>query len=138
MAKLKFEEDFKVGFSPERINPGDQNHTLTKIVKVTSGSDSEAAENIAKTYELIIEAGVYRASSIKVAESAKIIEKAKKEGCGSLRFSGARAPSGQGPAAGASRLRARSCQGRSRKYPRLRSVIVPTGLSQLRNTGAGR
>ena len=78
-SKLKFNKDFKVGFSPERINPGDQNHTLTKIVKVTSGSDPEAAENIAKVYELIIEAGVYRASSIKVAESAKIIENTQRD-----------------------------------------------------------
>ncbi|HQG76540.1 MAG TPA: nucleotide sugar dehydrogenase [Bacteroidales bacterium] len=76
---LKYIEDFKVGFSPERINPGDQNHTLTKIVKVTSGCDPESAEIIAKTYELIIEAGVHRASSIKVAESAKIIENTQRD-----------------------------------------------------------
>jgi len=56
---LKCGIDFKVGFSPERINPGDNNHTLTKIVKVTSGCDAESAENIAKTYELIIKAGVH-------------------------------------------------------------------------------
>jgi len=78
-SKLKCGTDFKVGFSPERINPGDQNHTLTKIVKVTSGCDAESAENIAKVYELIIEAGVYRASSIKVAESAKIIENTQRD-----------------------------------------------------------
>jgi UDP-N-acetyl-D-galactosamine dehydrogenase len=78
-SKLKFGKDFKAGFSPERINPGDQNHSLTKIVKVTSGCDKEAAENIAKTYELIIKAGVYRASSIKVAESAKIIENTQRD-----------------------------------------------------------
>ena len=78
-SKLKCGKDFKVGFSPERINPGDTNHTLTKIVKVTSGCDSESAENIAKTYELIIKAGVYRASSIKVAESAKIIENTQRD-----------------------------------------------------------
>jgi UDP-N-acetyl-D-glucosamine/UDP-N-acetyl-D-galactosamine dehydrogenase len=76
---LHFPTDFKVGFSPERINPGDKNHTLTKIVKVTSGCDDESAENIAKTYELIIEAGVHRASSIKVAESAKIIENTQRD-----------------------------------------------------------
>jgi UDP-N-acetyl-D-galactosamine dehydrogenase len=76
---LKYCTDFKVGFSPERINPGDQNHTLTKIIKVTSGCDAESAENIAKVYELIIEAGVYRASSIKVAESAKIIENTQRD-----------------------------------------------------------
>jgi UDP-N-acetyl-D-glucosamine/UDP-N-acetyl-D-galactosamine dehydrogenase len=78
-SKLKFGKDFKVGFSPERINPGDTNHTLTKIVKVTSGCDAEASENIAKTYELIIKAGVYRASSIKVAEAAKIIENTQRD-----------------------------------------------------------
>ena len=79
ISKLKFSEDFKVGFSPERINPGDHQHTLTKIIKVTSGCDAEAAENIAKVYELIIKAGVYRASSIKVAESAKIIENTQRD-----------------------------------------------------------
>jgi UDP-N-acetyl-D-glucosamine/UDP-N-acetyl-D-galactosamine dehydrogenase len=76
---LKFNVDFKVGFSPERINPGDKNHTLTKIIKVTSGCDTESAEEIARTYELIIEAGVFRASSIKVAESAKIIENTQRD-----------------------------------------------------------
>src|SRR5665648_800670 len=76
---LKCPEDFKIGFSPERINPGDRNHTLTKIVKVTSGCDRESAENIAKTYELIIGAGVHRASSIKVAEAAKIIENTQRD-----------------------------------------------------------
>jgi UDP-N-acetyl-D-galactosamine dehydrogenase len=78
-SKLKCGKDFKVGFSPERINPGDHNHTLTKIVKVTSGCDEVAAENIAKTYELIIKAGIYRASSIKVAEAAKIIENTQRD-----------------------------------------------------------
>ena len=78
-SELKCGTDFKVGFSPERINPGDINHTLTKIVKVTSGCDTEAAENIAKTYELIIKAGVHRASSIKVAEAAKIIENTQRD-----------------------------------------------------------
>jgi UDP-N-acetyl-D-glucosamine/UDP-N-acetyl-D-galactosamine dehydrogenase len=76
---LKFCIDFKVGFSPERINPGDKKHTLTKIVKVTSGCDAESAEEIAKTYEMIIEAGVFRATSIKVAESAKIIENTQRD-----------------------------------------------------------
>jgi len=76
---LKYCTDFKVGFSPERINPGDTNHTLTKIVKVTSGCDADSAENIAKTYELIIKAGVHRASSIKVAEAAKIIENTQRD-----------------------------------------------------------
>ncbi len=76
---LRCRTDFKVGFSPERINPGDKDHTLTKIVKVTSGCDAESAENIARVYELIIEAGVHRASSIKVAESAKIIENTQRD-----------------------------------------------------------
>ena len=76
---LKCGDDFKIGFSPERINPGDKNHTLTKIIKITSGCDESSAENIARTYELIIEAGVYRASSIKVAESAKIIENTQRD-----------------------------------------------------------
>ncbi len=76
---LKYCTDFKVGFSPERINPGDKKHTLTKIVKVTSGCDAESAEEIAKTYELIIEAGIFRATSIKVAESAKIIENTQRD-----------------------------------------------------------
>ena len=76
---LKFIIDFKVGFSPERINPGDRMHTLTKITKVTSGCDAESAEEIAKVYELIIEAGVFRATSIKVAESAKIIENTQRD-----------------------------------------------------------
>lgn len=76
---LKYCVDFKVGFSPERINPGDKKHTLTKIVKVTSGCDAEAAEEIASIYELIIEAGVFRATSIKVAESAKIIENTQRD-----------------------------------------------------------
>lgn len=78
-SELKCGKDFKVGFSPERINPGDTNHTLTKIVKVTSGCDAESAENIARIYELIIKAGVHRASSIKVAESAKIIENTQRD-----------------------------------------------------------
>ncbi|HOW40414.1 MAG TPA: nucleotide sugar dehydrogenase [Bacteroidales bacterium] len=76
---LKYIEDFKVGFSPERINPGDHNHTLTKITKVTSGCDKESAEDIARVYELIITAGVHRASSIKVAEAAKIIENTQRD-----------------------------------------------------------
>jgi UDP-N-acetyl-D-glucosamine/UDP-N-acetyl-D-galactosamine dehydrogenase len=76
---LKFIKDFKVGFSPERINPGDKKHSLTTIVKVTSGCDQESAETIAKIYESIIKAGVHRASSIKVAESAKIIENTQRD-----------------------------------------------------------
>ena len=76
---LKFMKDFKVGFSPERINPGDKMHSLTTIVKVTSGCDVESAEDIAKIYEMIIKAGIHRASSIKVAESAKIIENTQRD-----------------------------------------------------------
>jgi nucleotide sugar dehydrogenase len=76
---LKFRDDFKVGFSPERINPGDKEHTLTKIVKVVSGCDNESLEVIAKTYELVVAAGVHRASSIKVAEAAKIIENTQRD-----------------------------------------------------------
>jgi UDP-N-acetyl-D-glucosamine/UDP-N-acetyl-D-galactosamine dehydrogenase len=76
---LKYIKDFKVGFSPERINPGDKNNTLTSIVKVSSGCDSESAEEIALVYELVIKAGVYRASSIKVAEAAKIIENTQRD-----------------------------------------------------------
>ncbi|HOP04230.1 MAG TPA: nucleotide sugar dehydrogenase, partial [Tenuifilaceae bacterium] len=79
LSGLKYIEDFKVGFSPERINPGDKEHTLTSIVKVTSGCDAESAEIIAKTYELIIKAGVHRASTIKVAEAAKIIENTQRD-----------------------------------------------------------
>lgn len=76
---LKYPGQFKVGFSPERINPGDKKHTLTTIPKVTSGCDAESAEEIARLYELIVTAGVYRASSIKVAEAAKIIENAQRD-----------------------------------------------------------
>ena len=76
---LKYITDFKVGFSPERINPGDKVNTLTTITKVSSGCDEESAENIAKVYEMVIEAGVHRASSIKVAEAAKIIENTQRD-----------------------------------------------------------
>ena len=71
--------DFKIGYSPERINPGDKKHTLPNIVKVSSGCDAESAELIAKTYELVVRAGVHRASSIKVAEAAKIIENTQRD-----------------------------------------------------------
>ena len=76
---LKFPNDFKVGYSPERINPGDKVNTLTSITKITSGCDAESAENIAQVYETIIKAGVHRASSIKVAEAAKIIENTQRD-----------------------------------------------------------
>ncbi len=76
---LKAGKDFKAGYSPERINPGDKVNTLSTITKVVSGTDDEALDNIARTYELIIKAGVYRAPSIKVAEAAKIIENTQRD-----------------------------------------------------------
>ena len=76
-SSLKFNKDFFVGYSPERINPGDKEHTLTKIIKVTSGSSPESSVLIDNVYSEIIEAGTHRASSIKVAEAAKIIEAAE-------------------------------------------------------------
>jgi len=78
-SRLKCGIDFKVGYSPERINPGDKHHRLENIVKVVSGIDDEALDNISKIYELIIEAGVYRAESIKVAEAAKVIENSQRD-----------------------------------------------------------
>lgn len=79
LSGLKFPQDFKVGYSPERINPGDKEHTLSSIVKVVAGCDAESLEEIAKTYELVVQAGVHRASSIKVAEAAKIIENTQRD-----------------------------------------------------------
>ena len=76
---LKYKRDFKVGFSPERINPGDEQHTLINTVKVTSGCDEESAEVIADLYRLIVKAGVHPVSSIKVAETAKIIENTQRD-----------------------------------------------------------
>lgn len=76
---LRCGEDFKVGYSPERINPGDTVHRLENIVKIVSGIDKEALDTIASVYELVIEAGVYRAESIKVAEAAKVIENAQRD-----------------------------------------------------------
>ena len=76
---LKFQEDFKVGYSPERINPGDKVHTLQNVVKVSSGCCAESSEEIAKTYALVVGAGVHRAPSIKVAEAAKIIENTQRD-----------------------------------------------------------
>jgi UDP-N-acetyl-D-galactosamine dehydrogenase len=71
--------DYKVGYSPERINPGDKEHTLTSIVKVVAGCDAESLDLIAKIYELVVKAGVHRASSIQVAEAAKIIENTQRD-----------------------------------------------------------
>jgi UDP-N-acetyl-D-galactosamine dehydrogenase len=76
---MKWKTDFHVGFSPERINPGDRQHTLTRIVKVVSGDDEETLEKIAVLYESVITAGVHRASSIKVAEAAKVIENTQRD-----------------------------------------------------------
>lgn len=76
---LKFKQDFFLGYSPERINPGDKNHTLRNIMKVVSGCCEESLNNIAKTYELVVDAGVHRAASIKVAEAAKIIENTQRD-----------------------------------------------------------
>lgn len=76
---LKFKKDFKVGYSPERINPGDKEHTITKILKVVSGCDAESLDAISKVYEIIVEPGTHKASSIKVAEAAKIIENTQRD-----------------------------------------------------------
>lgn len=76
---LKCGVDFKIGYSPERINPGDKNHRLENIVKIVSGMDDETFETVADVYSLVIEAGVYRAESIKVAEAAKVIENSQRD-----------------------------------------------------------
>jgi UDP-N-acetyl-D-galactosamine dehydrogenase len=76
---LTFNVDFKVGYSPERINPGDKEHTLAKIMKVVSGCDANSLDEIAKTYQIVVEAGIHKASSIKVAEAAKIIENTQRD-----------------------------------------------------------
>ncbi|MDQ1339812.1 MAG: UDP-N-acetyl-D-glucosamine/UDP-N-acetyl-D-galactosamine dehydrogenase [Campylobacterota bacterium] len=76
---LKFNKDFFCGYSPERINPGDKKHTVTKILKVTSGSTLEAGKKVDELYKSIIEAGTYLASSIKVAEAAKVIENSQRD-----------------------------------------------------------
>ena len=79
LSGLKSVTDFKIGYSPERINPGDKEHTLAKIIKVVSGCDAESLDVVAKVYELVVTAGVHRASSIKVAEAAKIIENTQRD-----------------------------------------------------------
>lgn len=76
---LKCGIDFKIGYSPERINPGDKIHRLETITKIVSGMDEESLEEIAKIYELVVEAGVYKAESIKVAEAAKVIENSQRD-----------------------------------------------------------
>jgi UDP-N-acetyl-D-galactosamine dehydrogenase len=79
LSGLKCGVDFKLGYSPERINPGDKEHTITTITKIVSACDDEALEEVAKVYELVVKAGVFRASSIKVAEAAKIIENTQRD-----------------------------------------------------------
>lgn len=76
---LKYKRDFKIGYSPERINPGDKVNRLTSIVKIVSGCDEETLDIVAKVYEMIIQVGVYRAESIKVAEAAKVIENSQRD-----------------------------------------------------------
>ncbi|MEO7961759.1 MAG: nucleotide sugar dehydrogenase [Ginsengibacter sp.] len=79
LSGLKNIIDFKIGYSPERINPGDKEHTLSTIIKVVSGCDAESLDTIAKVYELVVSAGVHKASSVKVAEAAKIIENTQRD-----------------------------------------------------------
>jgi UDP-N-acetyl-D-galactosamine dehydrogenase len=79
LSGLKMVTDYKIGYSPERINPGDKEHTISTIVKVVSGCCAESLDTIAKVYELVVKAGVHKASSIKVAEAAKIIENTQRD-----------------------------------------------------------
>jgi len=79
LSGLKNVTDFKLGYSPERINPGDKKHTIRTVIKVVSGCDKESLDEIAKVYELVVDAGVHKASSIKVAEAAKIIENTQRD-----------------------------------------------------------
>lgn len=76
---LSLHNDFKLGYSPERINPGDKKNTLRSVIKIVSGSDAESLDEIAKTYELVVDAGVHRATTIKVAEAAKIVENTQRD-----------------------------------------------------------
>jgi len=76
---LSLQNDFKLGYSPERINPGDKKNTLRSVIKIVSGSDAESLDEIAKTYELVVDAGVHRATTIKVAEAAKIVENTQRD-----------------------------------------------------------
>lgn len=76
---MKCGKDFKIGYSPERINPGDKEHRLKNITKIVSGMDNEALDEIAKTYEMIIEAGVHKSKTIKVAEAAKVLENSQRD-----------------------------------------------------------
>lgn len=79
LSGLKMGVDFKLGYSPERINPGDKEHTFSNIIKVVSGCDAESLETISKVYEIVVDAGTYPASSIKVAEACKIIENTQRD-----------------------------------------------------------
>ncbi len=79
LSGLKGVEDFKFGYSPERINPGDKDHTIRTITKAVSGCDAESLDEIAKVYELVVDAGVHRAASIKVAEASKVIENTQRD-----------------------------------------------------------
>jgi UDP-N-acetyl-D-galactosamine dehydrogenase len=79
LSGLRLGADFKLGYSPERINPGDKQHTVDKILKVVSGSDAEALREITQVYSAVIKAGIYEAASIKVAEAAKVIENAQRD-----------------------------------------------------------
>ena len=76
---MRWKEDFNVGYSPERINPGDREHTLTKVVKVVAGDSPETLDKVARLYELIVEPGVHRTSSIKAAEASKVIENTQRD-----------------------------------------------------------
>src|SRR5215217_4547245 len=79
LSVLKMGTDFKLGYSPERINPGDKVHTLESVIKVVSGCDEESLQVVAKVYELVVKPGVHRAASIKVAEACKIIENVQRD-----------------------------------------------------------
>ena len=82
-SKLKCGRDFKVGYSPERINPGDTEHTFENVMKIVSGQDPETAEVLARTYGLVVKAGIHKALSIRVAEAAKVIENIQENATGS-------------------------------------------------------
>src|SRR5436853_4503121 len=76
---MRWRQDFHVGYSPERINPGDREHTFTRILKIVSGDDPATLEKVAKLYASVVKAGVYKASSIRVAEAAKVIENTQRD-----------------------------------------------------------
>jgi UDP-N-acetyl-D-glucosamine/UDP-N-acetyl-D-galactosamine dehydrogenase len=76
---MSWKKDFHVGYSPERVNPGDKFHTLTKITKIVSGDSPETLEKLSQIYSKIIQAGLFKASSIKVAEAAKVVENTQRD-----------------------------------------------------------